>query len=235
MNTGGRLRLLARYSVSTMPRLLHFLALAAALALAAPAPAPKFDTSQQIQVSPLRQQLILDYIHQHYDSAATSINITPKMIVIHWTAINSLKSTLAAFTPDVLAGRDDIQRGGRLNTGAHFLVDRDGTIYKLLDETVMARHTIGLNRIAIGIENVGSGSLTAAQLVSNQQLVRYLVNKFPIQYLIGHYEYGAFRNSPLWEEKDKTYFTVKLDPGKPFMVALRAGLAGEGIKLKAAP
>ena len=218
-----------------MLRLLPLLALASALALAAPAPAPKLDTSHQIQPSPLRQKLILEYIHQHYDPSATSINITPKMIVIHWTAISSLQSTLAAFGPDVLSGREDIQRGGKLNTGAHFLVDRDGTIYKLLDETVMARHTIGLNRIAIGIENVGSGSLTAAQLAANQALVRYLVNKYPIQYLIGHYEYGAFRTSPLWEEKDKTYFTVKSDPGSPFMAAMRAGLAGQGIKLKAAP
>lgn len=218
-----------------MPRLLPLLALASALALAAPAPAPKFDTSHLIQVSPLRQQLILDYVHQHYDPAATSTNITPRMIVIHWTAIDSLQSTLAAFGPDVLAGRDDIQRGGKLNTGAHFLVDRDGTIYKLLDETVMARHTIGLNRIAIGVENVGSGSLTAAQLAANQGLVRYLVNKFPIEYLIGHFEYGAFRKSSLWEEKDPTYFTIKADPGLPFMTALRAGLAGQGIRLKAAP
>ena len=34
-------------------------------------------------------------------------------------------------------------------------MDRDGAVYRLMPETWMARHTIGLNRVAIGIENVG--------------------------------------------------------------------------------
>ncbi len=56
-----------------------------------------------------------------------------------------------------------------------------------------------------------------------------------MQYLIGHYEYGAFRGSPLWEERDRSYFTIKIDPGPAFMKALRAGLEREGVRLKAAP
>ncbi len=218
-----------------VPRLLPLFAFASALALAAPAPAPVINTQYLKPPSPLRQQLILDYIHQHDDPAATDVSITPQMVVIHWTAINSLKSTLAAFGPDTLSDREDIQRGGKLNTGAQFVVDRDGTIYQLSPETLFQRHTIGLNRIAIGIENVGSGSLTPAQLASNRALVRYLVNKYPIQYLIGHFEYGAFRDSALWREKDPTYFTNKSDPGRPFMAALRAGLGEQGIVLRAAP
>ncbi len=158
-----------------MRHFLSLLALASALALAAPASSsvapPPLDTSHLIAVTPLRQKLMLDYIHQHYDPAATTTDIVPQMIVIHWTAINSLASTLAAFTPDVLTGRGDIQAGGKLNTGSQFVVDRDGTIYQLLPETVMARHTIGLNRAAIGVENVGSGNLTAAQLAANIRLV----------------------------------------------------------------
>lgn len=218
-----------------MPRLLPLLAFASALALAAPAPTPVINTQYLKPPSPLRQQLILDYIHQHDDPAATDIYIQPQMVVIHWTVINSLASTLRAFAPDMLAGRDDIVRGGKLNTGAQFVVDRDGTIYQLSPETLFQRHTIGLNRLAIGIENVGSGSLTPAQLAANTALVRYLVNKYPIQYLIGHFEYGAFRGSALWQEKDPTYFTVKSDPGKPFMAALRAGLKEQGIVLRGSP
>ncbi len=55
----------------------------------------------------------------------------------------------------------------------------------------MARHVIGLNHYAIGIENVGGVEgaleLTEAQVQSNAYLVRYLKNKYPtIQYLIEH-------------------------------------------------
>ncbi len=35
------------------------------------------------------------------------------------------------------------------------MVDRDGTRYRLMPETYMARHVIGLNYYSIGIENVG--------------------------------------------------------------------------------
>src|SRR5580693_7225904 len=56
------------------------------------------------------------------------------------------------------AARPELQREGELNVSAHFLVDRDGTIYRLMPETWMARHCIGLNRVAIGIENVGDGA-----------------------------------------------------------------------------
>jgi len=39
---------------------------------------------------------------------------------------------------------------------------------------------------------------------------------------LGHYEYGHFRNTPLWKEKVKGYFTAKQDPGEAFMRAVRA-------------
>jgi N-acetylmuramoyl-L-alanine amidase len=93
---------------------------------------------------------------------------------------------------------------------------------------VMARHTIGLNRLAIGIENVGggpAGPLTPEQVVADRWLVRRLVRAHPtIQYLIGHCEYGRFRGTPLWEERDPTYITPKQDPGAVFMDRLRRAL-----------
>lgn len=42
-----------------------------------------------------------------------------------------------------------------------------------------------------------------------------------IEYLIGHSEYGIFRNSKLWKETDPNYFTAKEDPGKDFMSKVR--------------
>lgn len=192
-------------------------------------------TNHLLNFGPVRKQLTLEYIRQRYDPKATSIGIKPVMIVVHWTTYKTLASTLAAFAPSVLQGRADLRAAGRVNVSAHFIVDRDGTIYKLMEETVMARHVIGLNRYAIGIENVGASNLTAAQLQSNTALVKYLAGKYPIEYLIGHYEYGKFRGSALWEERDPTYFTQKSDPGASFMQSLRNALSQGGLTLKAAP
>ena len=204
-------------------------------AISQAAPALKIDDRYRITFSQARTQLTLAYIRQHYDLHATSIQIRPVMVVIHWTATNTLASALAVFQGDTLSGRADIQGGGKLNVGTHFLVDRDGTVYRLIDEHLLARHVIGLNRSAIGIENVGSDDLTAAQLQADAQLVAYLKSKYDIQYLIGHLEYRRFVNSPLWQEQQPNYFTRKVDPGADFMARLRAGLAQQGIVLKAAP
>ncbi|PNY82819.1 N-acetylmuramoyl-L-alanine amidase [Deinococcus koreensis] len=157
------------------------------------------------------------------------------MVVIHWTATSTLASALATLRPEVLSGRADIRSGGRLNVGAHFLVDRDGTVYRLQNETTLARHVIGLNRSAIGIENVGSGSLTAEQLRADTALVADLKARYPIEYLIGHFESQRFMGSPLWEERQPGYLTHKSDPGEAFMKALRRALAAWGLRLKSAP
>lgn len=202
------------------------LALGLLCAVAAVSTPPPRIVDRLLSFGPHRQQLTLDYIRVHYDPAATSIRITPRMIVIHATETPSLDSTLRIFDPDDLpAFRSDIARGGALNVSSHYLVDRDGTIYRLVPDTLMARHVIGLNRIAIGVENVGGGPygpLTARQLEADRWLVQQLARRYPsIRYLIGHFEYGRFRRTPLWEERDSTYLTPKTDPGVDFMTKLR--------------
>lgn len=63
------------------------------------------------------------------------------------------------------------------------MVDRDGSIYQLMPEKWMARHVIGLNHYAIGIENVGGingkDDLTDAQARANAFLVCYLKGNIP--------------------------------------------------------
>jgi N-acetyl-anhydromuramyl-L-alanine amidase AmpD len=185
-----------------------------------------------ILFGPQRIILTQQYIKRHYGLDARDITITPRIVVVHYTAIPTLEGSFRAFRPETLPGsRPDIARASRLNVSAHFLVDRDGTVYRLMKETFMARHVIGLNLVAIGIENVGT-DLTPAQLAANVALVRYLVRKYPtIRYLIGHYEYRRFEGSPLWLEKDPAYRTLKHDPGEAFMKALR----GHFPQLKSAP
>lgn len=187
-----------------------------------------------ISFGPDRQALTIAYLQSRYDLPATTPVIKPRMVVLHWTAIPTLAGSFEAFQPERLpSARGDIQQAGALNVSAHYLIDRDGTIYHLLPDTLMARHTIGLNHCAIGIENVGGTEdtpLTPEQLEANTRLVRSLAKTYPIQYLIGHYEYTAFEGHPLWLEKDSGYRTTKTDPGEDFMRKVRNELSDLSFK-----
>ena len=172
-----------------------------------------------------RETLTLEYLSERYGLQQNTSEIIPKMIVLHWTVIPTLQKSFEAFDSPILPNwRPDIKNVSGLNVSSHFMVDRDGIIYKLMPETTMARHVIGLNHCAIGIENVGGTEdlpLTKAQLKSNIWLVRYLSEKYDIDYLIGHYEYTLFEGHPLWLEKDESYRTKKDDPGTNFMKKVR--------------
>ena len=172
-----------------------------------------------------RVELTRQYIKNSYGLEVLDINIIPKIIVIHHTAMDDLKESYERFKPEILTSdRKYIKKAGNLNVSAQFLVDFDGTIYSTMPETYMARHVIGLNLSSIGIENIGGNKkpLTKAQLEANIKLVRYLKEKYKtIEYLIGHYEYTKFENHPLFLEKDKNYRTIKQDPSKDFMESLR--------------
>ncbi|MBU2902011.1 N-acetylmuramoyl-L-alanine amidase [Maribacter dokdonensis] len=172
-----------------------------------------------------RKVLTLEYLQNRYGLEQDSPEIDPKMIVLHWTVIPTFEKSFAAFDPVSLPNwRPDIKNVSGLNVSSQFMIDRDGTIYQLMPETTMARHVIGLNHCAIGVENVGGTDdlpLTKAQLKSNIWLVRYLKDKYDIDYLIGHYEYTLFENHPLWLEQDEGYRTKKTDPGTAFMNDVR--------------
>ncbi len=189
-----------------------------------------------IAFSETRIDLTQAYIAEHYGLTVDDITITPRMIVLHWTAIDDADASWAVFNPETLGeSRPDLQGAGQVNVSVPFLVNRRGRIYQLMPETWMGRHVIGLNYDAIGVENVGGGgsqdNLTRAQIKANIRLVRYLVDKYPtIEYLIGHHEYQQFEGHALWRELDDGYRTEKVDPGDRFMAAVRAGVADLGLK-----
>lgn len=127
-----------------------------------------------IRYDAARVKLTLDYRHVHQDPAIRDTSITPRMIVLHYTGGNSFQATWGYFNHlEAEASRKGMVRAGAVNVSAHYIVDQDGTIYRLLPETTMARHAIGLNHIAIGVENVGDGKrypLTDAQVAANAAL-----------------------------------------------------------------
>lgn len=199
------------------------------------APEAPHIVDRPISFSEERVAMTREYIESHYGIRASGIEITPRMVVLHWTAIDDAERSFRAFDRETLAQRPDLSAAGQVNVSIHFLVDRDGTIHRLMPETWMARHVIGLNYDAIGVENVGGeggvDNLTEAQVAANARLVRYLARKYPtIEYLIGHSEYRAFEGHPLWRERDPGYRTAKIDPGERFMRAVRARVAELGLK-----
>jgi N-acetyl-anhydromuramyl-L-alanine amidase AmpD len=179
-----------------------------------------------------RERLSIQYLKERHGLDKTTASIEPQMVVVHWTAIDNIEVTFDVFNPPTLGGRADLTGASNLNVSSQFLIDRDGTIFRFLPDTTFARHVIGLNYLAIGIENIGSDDmpLTKAQLKSNELLIRYLKRKYPIDYVIGHHEYQNFQTTKLWKETDPDYRTVKSDPGDKFMNQLRKKLSDLNLK-----
>ena len=184
-----------------------------------------------------RKRLTVEYRRMHQDPASDSHEITPKMIVLHYTTGNSADGTWRYFNRQRMgSGRKKLQKASALNVSAHFLVDRDGAVYRLLPETWMARHCIGLNHLSIGVENVGDDDkypLTEAQVTANVHLIRYLAQKHDITHLIGHHEYRDMEGHPYFVELDPKYRNRKGDPGNDFMRAVRAKISD--LKLEGPP
>lgn len=176
-----------------------------------------------------RKRLTLEYARRNYNALAPDIAIVPKIVVIHWTSCGTAEDTFRYFNRETLQpDRGDIRRGGELNVSAHYVVDRDGTIYRLMPDTLMARHVIGLNHCAIGIENVGGPAypLTDEQAEANAWLIVSLARRYPtIEKVIGHHEYLGLKDGPLWSSLDPKYVArPRKDPGGAFMDRLRARL-----------
>ena len=176
-----------------------------------------------------REQLTREYAELHYGLSTTTIE-QPRAVVVHWTAGSTWESAYYTFYDET---RGD--GSGTVNVSSQFIVDKDGTIYRLMPENKLARHAIGYNWCAIGIENVGgvgnAQDLTEAQLQANIELIRYLHEKYPtIEYVFGHYQQVAARESGLYIEHVQGYYSLKPDPGEIFMRGLRENLEGEGFK-----
>jgi beta-N-acetylhexosaminidase len=97
------------------------------------------------------------YARRHYGIDDFHLR-DPKVIVEHYTATDTFQSAYATFANDAR----DPELHELPGTCAHFIVDKDGTIYQLVALTIMCRHTVGLNWTAFGIEQVG---LTAGEIL----------------------------------------------------------------------
>ncbi len=158
----------------------------AAPAAAAPRPAI---VSKPIPFGADRRAQMRAYARRHYGIDSERLT-DPKVIVEHFTASESFASAYNTFASNA----PDVELHERPGVCAHFVVDRDGTIYQLVPLRLMCRHTIGLNYTAIGIEHVGVSDADVMgrprQLAASLRLTRWLRDRYGIRRsdVIGHAE-----------------------------------------------
>ena len=161
---------------------------------AAPAPAvrvprPPRIVSRFIPFGAKRKAEMARYAQRHYGFSDYRLR-NPHVIVEHYTATTTFSAAYNTFAPDT----PDSELHELPATCAHFVIDRDGTIYQLVHLSIMCRHTVGLNWTAIGIEHVGMSDAevmdNAAERRSSLQLTRWLRCRFGIRVrdVIGHNE-----------------------------------------------
>jgi N-acetyl-anhydromuramyl-L-alanine amidase AmpD len=154
--------------------------------LAAPQPAIVW---RPIPFGPRRRRETAAYARRHYGIAGPRLR-HPRVIVEHYTVTATFRQAYDTFAPDV----PDSELHELPGTCAHFVIDRDGTIYQLVRLTLMCRHTVGLNWTAIGIEHVGSSDAQILhdrrQLAASLRLTRWLRCRYGIalRNVIGHSE-----------------------------------------------
>jgi len=194
-------------------------ALAAAALLAPPRPHIVW---KPIPYGPVRRAEMADYAQRHY--GIHSWRLSPKVIVEHVTATSTFSSAYNTFSRD----GPDAELHQLPGTCTHFIVDRDGTIYQLVPLSVMCRHTVGLNYVAIGIEHVGISDAQvlrdSAQMRSSLALTAWLMGRFHIalKNVIGHNEsltspfhkelYALWRNQTHadWNKPDMNIYRTRL-------------------------
>ncbi len=185
---------------------------------------------------PERERLMSEYLKNHTGNGSTRLE-KPTTIVTHWTGTENLDATINGFSGTKLRGRPSLVAAGLVNVSCHFIVDRDGTIYRMMPEDRCARHAVGMNRNALCIENIGGPKnlLTAAQLRSNELLIQDLVARHPtIDNVIGHSEYRSFEHTYIFSERTQYRSDRDAEPGLAFLSHLRKDLFERGEQLKAA-
>lgn len=168
-------------------------------------PGPVLPVARRIVVTPSAyytpaRDRAIDTIILHYSSA---INVDPA----RW---NSPRAVRAIFD--------------QYRVSAHYLIDRAGTVYRLVDERNIAWHAGGsimpapdnrrhVNRFSIGIEIIATASsgYTAAQYRTLARLIADIRSRHAIQHVLGHDQIAGTRAVGLGLRRD-----VKLDPGPRF-------------------
>ena len=198
--------------------------LAALFAMAAPQPTI---VQKPIPFPEKRKQEMQAYAKRHYGIDSYRLR-NPNVIVEHYTVTSTFQQTWNTFAPD----NPDPELKELPGTCAHYVIDKDGTIYQLVRRSIMCRHTVGLNYTSIGIEHVGSSDSqvldNAKQMAASLRLTRWLRCRYSIgvKNVIGHAE---SLTSPYHRERvERLKKQTHGDMARPAMRTYRSKLAQKG-------
>ena len=207
MNAGTPIRLTTRAAAALVLGASVTAAILLGLALLAPAPASATDPAsikphivkKYIPFGATREAQMAGYSKRHYHQHSWKLT-APKAIVLHHTAGAHWQSAWYTFNGNAayasIPGKPE-----KPGVSAHFIIDKDGTIYQCVRLSVRARHAIGMNWKSIGIEFVQEGRSgkdghwmdrqildRAKQARAGLRLVRYLQARFGIEKsdVVGH-------------------------------------------------
>ena len=151
--------------------------------------APQPVTDRPIPFGERRRRETRAYARRHYGLDDFRLR-KPRVIVEHYTASETFEPVFATFAADA----PDVELGELPGVCAHYVIDRDGTVYRLVPTSLICRHTVGLNWTEIGIEHVGTSDAqvlgNARQRRASLRLTRALQGRFHIsaRNVIGHAE-----------------------------------------------
>jgi N-acetylmuramoyl-L-alanine amidase len=160
-----------------------------------------------------RRREMAAYSTRHYGQRTWHLR-NPQTIVEHYTDGPTASSAINTFSVD----RPDSEYHELPAPCAHFLIDRDGTIYQLVPVDIRCRHVVGLNWTALGIEHVGFSDAQVMgdhrQLHASLALTGWLRCAFgvPRKYVIGHNE---SLSSPFYREQVASFRGQTHDDMKP--------------------
>ena len=120
-----------------------------------------------------------------------------------------IHSSYNALGPDSFSVDGILSEYRRINVSPHYIINRSGTIYRLVPDDEIAYHagksrlpdgTTDVNRVSIGIEliNTEYDSPTEEQYVSLARLISCLKEKYTVKYLLGHSDIAPGRKTDPW-------------------------------------
>ncbi|MGH2827797.1 MAG: N-acetylmuramoyl-L-alanine amidase [Actinomycetota bacterium] len=146
-----------------------------------------------------------------------------KLIVVHCTELPTLSQARQV-------AEESVEDGSGGCVSGHYYVDKDGSVYRYVEDRRIAHHTKDHNRNSIGIEIVNSGRYPKWFVSTNQtpveeyplvqietvkELIRYLRNRFPgIKQLARHSDLDQ-RMVPA-EDDPSILIRRRIDPGPLF-------------------
>ncbi len=191
--------------------------------------APRPDTTVKlIPFGATRKAQTAAYNRRHYHQDTWKLT-KPRVIVLHHTSGADWQSAWNTFANNTaytsIPGHPE-----KPGVSAHFIVDKDGTIYQCLPLGTRGRHAIGMNWTAVGIEIVQEdvpgkdGHYLDRQILKRPKqmaaalaLVRYLQGRFGIKTanVVGH---ATANDSPYF----KDYTGIKNAAGDWFAPEVKA-------------